>query len=203
MDWYNTYKVNAMIGKLEEKYGTDVDTLNNLLDNGSFEEFCLACNYIAKGRFESYENQSKLRSRANARVKEFMGAELATLFDSIVKKSKQELWGGDQLYELFGYDLVPFYVRSCMKSALYIYNMIHEGIRTPEAALQVATLVYDPPYWDITNEHMSDPIEKRYQNREVECKTWNKIAECIALGEQTRAYEVLKEATNRSGRKDM
>lgn len=121
-----------------------------------------------------------------------MGTDAATLFDMIVKKSKQELWSGDELYKLFSYGLPPYYVRRCIKSTLYVISIPMEHM-TIEGCLKVADYVYHPPYWDIYYEDISLSEYERSKVQKKECLAWRKIAEFLFYGNIAGAYEFLKE----------
>lgn len=196
--WYNREMHHKMYEKFITKHPETFEEVKTLLEGDNFEEFSLACNYLEslsyKGldRIGGYGSVGKLRGIANQRVRNLIGVDAATLFDMVVKKSKQELWGGDELYKLFSYDLPPYYVRRCIKSTLYVISTPMEHM-TIEGCLKVADYIYHPPYWDVYNEDFSETEYERSKVRKKECLAWRKIAEFLFHGNITGAYEFLKE----------
>lgn len=197
MEWYNRYMHQKMYEKFIKEHDETVDEVEKLLKSNNFEDFCLACNYIEalsyKGvdRLGGYDSVNKVRKLANRRVRDLIGIDAANLFDRIVKESKQELWGGDELYKLFSYDLPPYYVRRCIKSMLCVISTPMMCM-TVDDCLKVANYIYYPPYWDIYYEDYSTDDFSRKEICKKECNAWHKIAKFLFEGKINEAYEFLK-----------
>lgn len=204
MKYYNIVKSDEMYEKFIHEHSESRDEIEAMLNSSSFEDFCLACNYLDaisyKGidRLGDYKIANYLRSLANKRVRDLMGVEAAKLFDSIVKKSKQETWNGDELFELFSYSLIPYYVRVCIKSMLYTTDLMRKGITSIEDCVAVANYIYNPSYGDIYSETIDMSYHDRAKIREKECKAWNKIARYLFSGDIASAIVFLRQECERN-----
>lgn len=190
-------KINTSIDVHEYKNGTSklvefvktrnetVDELKKMLNSGDVKEFMLACNYIEEIDYAStngiiceemqnlsFSEKGKLVSLANKRVREQFGEKFSELFDKIVEASKQERWGGDELYKLYTYDCIPYYVTSCIKTALSVMAMMAEGIITVDDVMTVSYIINSPLYWDIYDKKAPNETESvaTTKNRIVWCK---------------------------------
>lgn len=121
--------------------------VSEALKTGDFEDFSMACNFLEMLDYKSndipYEKKSLLEREANERARDILGADLANLYDKIVKVSNQELYCGDELYKLFGYMTVPAYVENCIVGAIFVYHTIQEGV-TFDNVFALSKMVHHP-----------------------------------------------------------
>lgn len=121
--------------------------VSKALKTGDFEDFSMACNFLEMLDYKSndipYEKKSLLEREANERARDILGADLANLYDKIVKVSNQELYCGDELYKLFGYMTVPAYVQDCIVSTIVVYHMLHESVNLVNV-FDLADMIYHP-----------------------------------------------------------
>lgn len=182
-DWYNSKICKDKCWEFEEEYSFTYSNIFNALHNG-FEDFCLACNVLAhygylperKIKNLNYKEEYELVKVANKIAREKVGENFSTLFDGIVQKSGQELWGGDEFYKLFAFDIPPYYVMSCTKAAIYIMDMMN-NTKDVEKTLEISSMICHPPYWELYRENILDKnFTRQNKIREKECKGWRKIA---------------------------
>ena len=204
MKYYNIVKFDEIYEKFIREHSESRGEIEAMLNSDSFEDFCLACNYLdaisykGNDRLGGYKIVYDLRSLANKRVRDLMGVEAAKLFDSIVKKSKQETWSGDELFKLFSYSDTPYYVRVCIKSMLYATDLMRKGITSIEDCVAVANYIYNPPYGNIYSETIDMNDHDRAKIREKECKAWHKIARYLFSGDIASAIVFLRQECERN-----
>lgn len=203
MKYYNIVKFDKMYEKFIREHSESRDEIEAMLTGDSFEDFCLACNYLEAISYKGtdglgdYKIANDLRSIANKRIRNLMGAESAELFDFIVKMSKQETWSGDELFKLYSYSLPPYYVRACIESMLYVTDHMRKGISSVEDCMTTANYIYHPPYSDIYHETADMTDHDRAKVREKECKAWHKIARYLFSGDIASAIVFLQQECKR------
>ena len=172
--------------------GVTVENIEKGLKSTNFKDFYDACNIIryAEGGKTDYVTLKSMRDLANKMVREHLG-DLDKLYDAIVKRSKQELWGGDELYALFESTNVPTYVAKCIMSMLYVNEYMQKGIKTVDDCIAVADYIYHPPISIYKLSITGDPYEFG-DKAEKERKAWHKIAEFIFNGDFHSAYELIE-----------
>lgn len=180
-----------------KKYDESVEDLTKLLSSDKFADFSLACHYLSQCGYEGgsqmpYEEERRMRDLANAKIRERFGTELAEMFDMIVQKSKQELWCGDELFKLFDYNYKPYYVSSCLKSALSVMALMKKGISTVDEVMTVSSLVQHPLYWDIYENHYDLGHSMRAQLHEDEINAWRNIAKLLFDGKVAEAFDYMQ-----------
>lgn len=202
-EWYNAKICEDKCWEFEEKYSFTYSSILNALHSG-FEDFCLACNVLAhygylperKIKNLNYKEKNELVKIANKIAREKAGEIFTTLFDGIVEKKGEELWGGDEFYELFAYDLPPYYVRSCAKAAIYIMDMMNNP-KTAKETLRISSMCCHTPYWDLYEENISEKnINRQNMIREKECKGWRRIAKDVYEQNFDDAYAFISECDN-------
>jgi hypothetical protein len=178
---------------------------------GNYEEFCGACNYLGNEFFEKkidYKDVRSLKDLANKIARQKCGSEFANMFDMIVKKSKQDLWCGDEFYKLFGYNIAPYYVRSCTKSALSVMRLTQnncEDVTNVDTILQVAHIIEHPMYWTLYEkaEGYGIPDKEREEADICENKAWANINKKMFCGDTDAAFtimqKIMKEHNERFG----
>lgn len=185
-EWYNSKICEDKCWEFDEKYSFNYSSILAALQS-NFEDFCLACNVLSsygylperKTKNLDYKGRSELIKVANRIAREKVGKTFSTLFDGIVKESNRELWGGDEFYKLFAYDIHPYYVMSCVKAAIYVMDMM-KNTKSAEEIIEISSMVCCPPYWELYDENVFD---KNFQNRntirEKECNGWRMIAKYL------------------------
>lgn len=185
-DWYNIKICEEKCWEFEEKFSFDYNSILTALQ-GNFKDFCLACNvlghygYLPKRKTENltYREKRNLVDIANKIAREKVGETFSFIFDIIVKRSNQELWGGDEFYKLFAYDIPPYYVMSCVKATIYIMDMM-KNPKDITTTLKICSMVNYPPYWELYEANIMDKnFIRQNQIRENECEGWRKIASCL------------------------
>lgn len=159
------------------------DVVSKALKTGDFEDFSMACNFLDMLDYKSndipYEKKSLLKREANERAREILGVDLSSLYDRIVKVSKQELYCGDELYKLFGYGTVPAYVQDCIVSTIVVYHMLHESVNLVNV-FDLADMIYHPfVVWE---------------NEDVKfvCSVFRNIALALYEKDIDKAYDIYK-----------
>lgn len=170
------------------------EVVRALLESPKYEEFREACNAISMGSYLSlesigvtYDMYNVLRRRANEITRERIGPELSEIFDKLVRWSKEELWGGDELYKLYDFAMNPYYVSRCIKGALWLRMRMKKPINTLEEVREIALKTSSPPYWEIRREvnyKASDYIRE-------ELEAWNHVAELLYNKEWEEAYSYI------------
>lgn len=160
------------------------DVVIKALKKGDFKDFSMACNFLEMLDYKSndipYEKKSLLVREANERARDILGADLANLYDKIVKVSNQELYCGDELYKLFGYMTVPAYVQDCIVSAIVVYYMLQGSVNLVNV-FDLADMIYHPfVVWE---------------NEDVKfvCSVFRNIAHALYEKDIDKAYDIYKE----------
>lgn len=196
-EWYNTKICKNKCKEFSEKYHFTYSAVFHAL-HGSFEDFCLACNALAyygylseeENNRMSFDEKNQLVEIANKIAREKIGKNFSTLFDGVVKESGQELYGGDEFYKLFAYDIPPYYVMSCVKASIYIIDMMNDYIEASEA-IKISKMCYHPPYWELYNNYHNNDIMQQNIVREKECKGWQFIAKNLYEQNFETVYEFI------------
>lgn len=199
-DWYNSKICEDKCWEFDEKYSFNYVSIRCALQ-GNFYDFCLACNVLShygylperKTKDLNYKEKYELIKIANKVAREKAGETFSALFDGIVNKSGQELWGGDEFYKLFAYDIPPYYVMSCTKAAIYIMDMM-EHPKTAKETLEISSMSCHVPYWELYRSSISDKnFQRQNMIREKECNGWRKIARAIYHQNFDEAYIFISE----------
>ena len=156
-----------------------------------FREACNAVSCLSYLRYEAFDLDSKkttfLKNVANLSARFALGGEFSAIFDKVVAWSKQELWGGDELYKLFDFDIAPYYVKSCIKSAVWLTHRMKEPINTLEDVNKIYRTIHHPPYWDIGDD--KDIERDLFLTREE--KLWDSVVEMLYRNSYEEAYEFI------------
>lgn len=160
------------------------EVVSKALKTGDFEDFSMACNFLEMLDYKSndipYKKKRLLVREANERARDILGADLANLYDKIVKVSNQELYCGDELYKLFGYMTVPAYVQDCIVSAIVVYYMLQGSVNLVNI-FTLADMIYHPfVVWE---------------NEDVKfvCSVFRNIAHALYEKDIDKAYDIYKE----------
>lgn len=167
------------------------DHIERFLKEDNLYMFRQACNalYLASYIGEhSYEIINRLRKIANTIVRNRFGDQLSSIYDLVVKETKEELWSGDQLYTLYSFDIIPYYVMRCLKGALKVTNDMSEPVTDVNKLISIAKTIQHPPYWAIIKgSKESDPDERA---------AWNCVAEYLFNGNFKKAYDYIDQFHN-------
>lgn len=205
--------VDMMFAEYLKKFEETPEKLRELLQSDNLAEFELACNYLYSMDYSKendmmslemknikFEEKAKLREIANANVRKHFGLEFSELFDRIVKESKQELWGGDELFKLYTGMYPPYYVASCIKSALSVKALMTIGITNFDQLLMASSCIKSALYWTVYDKSKEENDSVASTKDHV---VWQKIRAYLFEGKRKDAFNYMqaigKKTDNRFG----
>ena len=209
--WYNTKMAQAKVIEFNEKFNEfNKETLLETIKSCDFKTFRLICNALEHKGFESfstifkdipYAEEKIIRDALNNRVNEIFG-EYAKLYDKLMESQRHELWGGDERYKLFGYDLPPYADRQVIKS---LVKMVCEYLNKPltiDNISGIASLYNHGLYWELVPgipfgeyrdwETNDKHFAAQNNNRQSECEAWYTFMHHIYNGDYKKAYAIMK-----------
>lgn len=178
-------RMKKEVDNIVERLASDEALVRFIMEccNGNFHDFRKAVDAIKFLNYKrlgiSTEVYFSMKTYIRNYARQVVDHEWVSLFDEIVDKSKEELWNGDQFFELFGTEDSPHYVRSCTLSALRIYCILKSGRNDIEVFKAFSQSYYHPEYWDLFEE--CDIFSPELQKPTAEF--WDEIAEKIWNGD--------------------
>lgn len=191
---------SMMLAGYLKKFEETPEKLRELLQSDNLTEFELACNYLYSLDYSNdmispvmanikYDDKVELRKIANANVRKHFGQEFSELFDRIVKESKQELWGGDELFKLYTGMYPPYYVASCIKSALSVSALMAIGITNLDQLLMASGCIKSALYWTIYDKSKAESEKTASTKDRV---VWQKIRAYLFEGKRKDAFNYMQ-----------
>lgn len=189
MEKYTEKKYNEVIRMNMDTF----DGIKSLLEDTDLDKFRLACNYLTVCGYKSdvpivLRDQIELRKIANKQIRQRMPKDFVDLYDYIVTKSKQKLWGGDELYKLFAYECIPYYVRSCLKSAMSVSALMKQGVNTVDEIMLVSSLIQHPLYWELFDCPYNAPKCEIERIQLLDRNAWGLIGKYLMEGKVADAF---------------
>ena len=171
----------------------------DIVANGSLKEVRHLATALDSYTYDECDTdeRNEVRDALNNKVNQLLGDELTNLFNQLVKSQRHELWCGDERFRMLDMDEPPYYVRSVLKSMIYLKFEYLGKELTVDNIKEASNLYEHSIHWELVVPLRKDPLwSSKYTDafskyRQQEIAKWVEFDGYILRGELEKAYQIL------------
>ena len=171
----------------------------DIVANGSLKEVRHLATALDSYTYDEcdIDERNEIKDALNNKVNKLLGDELTNLFNQLVKSQKHELWCGDERFRMLDMDEPPYYVRSVLKSMIYLKFEYLGKELTVDNIKEASNLYEHSIHWELVVPLRKDPLwSSKYTDafskyRQQEIAKWVEFDGYILRGELEKAYQIL------------